>query len=622
DPCTRNEAPLTLSWERILRLDSGVRVNIWDTIQIENAVSTISQEYLLEFTSEYGIPESLHPELPGPKEPIVEFSEGKVGVYTKFFEFANFRISISQFLFDILGHYQIHLSQLSVIGTAKVDEKIFPTVVEWRTNALKDEMPSAGSYSVMDVTILNTHCTPIQKQPEALLCLVGLSRRYFLRDDVASNPINVKTETRPRTAHEVPLLTDTIRRVIDMEDTVVAGEEATTKVIPESSLEKEVAAMGPVVNKRRHKRRNEGAGANAPPKVLTKDYAASHPAQSTRGEKSIVIIGLNVGSTFSMPIAQDVPSVAKIMSDPDPMSYAKPQPHPERDISQSSKEMASKVPTRHVATTKVQGGISAKSPKSVKSTHFLSVDGSPEGIYQPGWGVTNNYRLDTPDTCQDMVDHVVPPGYFSELRHLPNTDILSHYNMNLARQRIKAREEEIKKLDHEIKSLRTVEMELHGLRNQTKNLETLLEAEVDMKQTTKAKNTRLAKELESLFTGEERIKAAFEEFTKYEDHRVNSRCAEIDARFDALSIDFDKELYPHMLTTIAGRRWVIGAWSTSSCYESLKLRQVFADVVFAGVAKGMSEGLKHRIEHGKANLDLAAIEAYDPEADAKYVTAL
>ncbi|GJT11656.1 hypothetical protein Tco_0858698, partial [Tanacetum coccineum] len=54
-----------------------------DTIQLENAVSTISQEYLLEFTSEYGIPEDLHPELPGPDDTIVDFSEGKVGVYTR-----------------------------------------------------------------------------------------------------------------------------------------------------------------------------------------------------------------------------------------------------------------------------------------------------------------------------------------------------------------------------------------------------------------------------------------------------------------------------------------------------------------------------------------------------------
>ncbi|GJU50314.1 gypsy type transposase, partial [Tanacetum coccineum] len=188
-----------------------------DTIQLETAVSTISPEYLLEFTSEYGISEDLHPKFPGPEERIVDFPEGKVGVYTKFFEFVNFRLPISQFLFDILGHYQIHLSQLSVIGAAKVDERVFPTVVDWRINALKDEMPVRGSYSVEDVAVLNTRRTPIQKQPEALLCIVGLSRRYFLGDDVyptflndddqggcfAQNPTNVRTGSRPRAAHEV-----------------------------------------------------------------------------------------------------------------------------------------------------------------------------------------------------------------------------------------------------------------------------------------------------------------------------------------------------------------------------------------------------------------------------------
>ncbi|GKA80812.1 hypothetical protein Tco_0787504 [Tanacetum coccineum] len=48
-----------------------------DTIQLEDAVSTISGECLLEFTSEYGIPEDLHPELPGPEDTIMDFPEGK-----------------------------------------------------------------------------------------------------------------------------------------------------------------------------------------------------------------------------------------------------------------------------------------------------------------------------------------------------------------------------------------------------------------------------------------------------------------------------------------------------------------------------------------------------------------
>ncbi|GKG20123.1 hypothetical protein Tco_0379924, partial [Tanacetum coccineum] len=54
--------------------------------------------------------------------------------------------------------------------------------------------------------------------------------------------------------------------------------------------------------------------------------------------------------------------------------------------------------------------------------------------------------------------------------------------------------------------------------------------------------------------GGKRIMAAFEEFKKHEDEQVSARCAEMDARLDALSVDFDEELYPHMLTAIAGRR--------------------------------------------------------------------
>nr|GEV05436.1 hypothetical protein [Tanacetum cinerariifolium] len=48
-----------------------------DTVQLETAVNTIPKEYLLEFTSEYGIPEALHPELLGPEDRIVDFPEGK-----------------------------------------------------------------------------------------------------------------------------------------------------------------------------------------------------------------------------------------------------------------------------------------------------------------------------------------------------------------------------------------------------------------------------------------------------------------------------------------------------------------------------------------------------------------
>ncbi|GKA86598.1 hypothetical protein Tco_0808309 [Tanacetum coccineum] len=102
-----------------------------DTIQLERALSTISCEYLLEFTSEYGIPEGLHPKLPNPEDTIIDFPEGKIRV--------------------------------------------------------------------------------------------------------APNPTKVKTGTRPRAAHEVPLLTVTANRVIDMGDAAAASESSRTPSMIEKS---------------------------------------------------------------------------------------------------------------------------------------------------------------------------------------------------------------------------------------------------------------------------------------------------------------------------------------------------------------------------------------------------
>nr|GEV91755.1 hypothetical protein [Tanacetum cinerariifolium] len=290
-----------------------------DTVQLKTAVSTISQEYLLEFTSEYGISEDMHPELPGPKERIVDFSEGKV------------------------------------------DERVFSTVADWRTSAPKDEMPAEDSYSSEAVTVLNTHRTPFQKQPEALLCLVGLSWRYFLGDDVyltflhddgrdidlfnlirAPNPNKVKTGTHPHAAHEVPLLTITASYVIEMEDPAAAidsfGETVALEVPPpenvmttgvalEAGLAEEIFAMGTRVIKERRKRGNDGVDTNSPPKVLRRDHADFRPTQSTIGGKSIVAMGLGMGSTFPVPTSQDTPVD---VSDPDPLSFANPQSIPTR----------------------------------------------------------------------------------------------------------------------------------------------------------------------------------------------------------------------------------------------------------------------------------------------------
>nr|GEX66039.1 hypothetical protein [Tanacetum cinerariifolium] len=457
----------------------------------------------------------LHPELPGPGDRIVDFLKGKV------------------------------------------DERVFPTVMDWRTNASKDEMPMNGTYSVEAVRELDTHRTPIQKQPEMLLCLVRISRRYYLGDEV-NGPIQLDSCLKsyqgedlkpPSCPHEVPLLTLTASRVIEMDEPAIATDSSG---VP-SAIEK-----SPLDFTHEDRASNQGTAApemplledvpaTAAPGSLRRDHADLQPSGSSHGGKSLATMQLCLASNAF--VSEGAPAN---VSDPDPLSFTDVPSHHPVNVAQSS-----------------QGIAAVGDPESENVSSPAEV-GSPGSVYRPKWGVTNGSLLDTPKACQDLVDHAAPPGYFSKLHHMHNEKFLRQYNVNLALQ---------------------VAM--------GSQLRLMFEQEVS--------HGQLSQQVASLkeqVSGEEKLKAAFEDFKRYEDERVERRCAELDARLDALSIDFDKELYPHMLTAIAGRR------------------QAFADVVSARIAKGMSEGLKHGVEHGQAQLTVESIEAYDPEAEAKFVAAL
>nr|GEW42016.1 hypothetical protein [Tanacetum cinerariifolium] len=657
-----------------------------DTVQLETAVNTISHEYLLEFTSEYGIPKTLHPELPGPEYRIVDFSEGKVGVYTRFFEFANFRFPLSQFLFDVLGWMsfnkrpgkntpQCYTKPLDSLKNWNirlfwVDKRVFPTVVDRRTNASKHGMPAESMYSIEVVRVLDTHRTPIQKQPEMLLSLVRISRRYYLDDEVyptflhdddrdmdlfnlirAPNPTKVKIGSR-RAPHEVSLLTLTAARVIEMDSPAAAtdssgvsstierspldfvheagasdqgtvspemppSEDVPATDAPVAGQAEETATTDPPAAPESRKRGREGSDVNVPPKSLRRDHAHHRPSGSSRGGKSLAAIQLGLASTVRMP--EDAPAG---VSDPDPLSFADPPSRHPADVAQSS-----------------QGAAATGDPESENASSPVDI-GSSESIYRPEWGVSNGSLLDTHEACQDLVDHVAPPGYFSKLRHMHNEEFLRQYNVDLTRQvamgsQLRLRfEQEAKLLRKSVAQVARWNKRIQARELEIKNLEALLEAETNTKKAVEDKSTGLSQELENMrarfsdlqrISGEEKLKAAFEEFKRQQDDRVEQRCTEMEARLDALSIDFDEDLYPHMLTAIAGRQWVIGRGlrlAVMKCSESLELRQAFADAVSAGIAKGLSEGLRHGLEHGQAQLSLESIEAYDPKAKAKFVAAL
>nr|GEV80330.1 hypothetical protein [Tanacetum cinerariifolium] len=477
----------------------------------------------MEFTSEYGISEALRPELPGPGDMIVDFPEGKYKAgeeypqcYTK--------------PLDSLKNWNNRFFW--------VDECVFPTVVEWRTNASKDRMPTSGTYSVDAVRVLDTH----------QMDLFSLIR--------APNPAKVKTRSRPRASHELPLLTLTASRVIEMDEPAVATDSSgVPSAIEKSPLDfaDEAEASSRETAAPEMPPPEKGVDANAPPKSLRRDHI-NRPSGSSRGGKSLAAMQLSLNSNVFM--SEGIPDD---VSDPDPLAFA--------------------------GAPSSQGVTVAEDPRFENASSPIEVL-SPGSVYRPKWGVTNGSLLDTPEACQDLL----------RLRFEKEAKLLKKSVAQVARRekRIQDRELEIK------------------------NLEVRLETEAEMKRAAEGKNAELVRELEDIraqfsglqvsnehlsqqvaalqeqVSGEEKLKAAFEEFKRYEDDRVE-------------------------------KRWVIGhglRLAMMKCVESLEMRQAFADVVSAGVAKGMSEGLKHGVEHGRSQLGLESIEAYDPEAEDKFVAAL
>nr|GEY38638.1 transposase (putative), gypsy type [Tanacetum cinerariifolium] len=405
-------------------------------------------------------------------------------------------------------------------------ERVFPTVVDWRTNAPKDGMPAESTYSIEAVRALDTHRTPIQKQPEMLLCVVEISRRYYLGDEVyptflhdddrdmdlfnlirAPNPTKVKIGSRPSAPHEAPLLTLTANRVIEMDDPAATTDSSGVPSTIERSL-------------------------------LDFAHEAGASDQGTAAPE--------------MPLSEDVPATVA------------------PGAGQAEEVAAADPPAAAESRKRGRDGIDVNAPPKVLSSQGTAAAGDPdsENAYSPlavgspksGNGVTAALEIRTGGKAAEEVRcSGGSPGQKDSAPGARNKKPISitggrdEYEESRGRQECWAK-------------------------------------------------PRIGKYACPVL-----------------------RSSAMEARLDALSIDFDEELYPHMLTAIAGRRWVIGRGlrlAVMKSGESLELRQAFADVVSAWIAKGLSEGLRHGLEHGQAQLSLESIEAYDPKAEAKFVAAL
>nr|GEZ77745.1 hypothetical protein [Tanacetum cinerariifolium]GFC04280.1 hypothetical protein [Tanacetum cinerariifolium] len=228
-------------------------------------------------------------------------------------------------------------------------------VVDWRTNAPKDGMPTKSTYSIEAVRALDKHRTPIQKQPEMLLYVVEISRRYYLGDEVYPTFLHdddrggygfIQFDSCLKSYKDSSGIPSTIvRSPLDFAHEAGASDQGT--VAPEmppsenmpatdalgENQAKEVAVADPPATTESRKRGRDGIDVNAPPKVLRRDHADPRPTGSAHGGKSLAAIQLGLLSTHPVPMPENAPAG---VSDPDPLFFADPQSRHPADIAQSS----------------------------------------------------------------------------------------------------------------------------------------------------------------------------------------------------------------------------------------------------------------------------------------------
>ncbi|GJU38380.1 hypothetical protein Tco_1191337 [Tanacetum coccineum] len=258
----------------------------------------------------------------------------------------------------------------------------------------------------------------------------------------------------------------------------------------------------------------------------------------------------------------------------------------------------------------------------------IDPDTDLQKTYVPQWSVTNGLRLDDGRICRKMVDEFAPPRFFASVRGMEHDQLFTEFNVGDARQmslsvevmmRAKYNVKESRRLKSVIEKkdelLNSREIEIERSYVKVTKLEasaaskgrelTDLNAQLTF---VKSQNDNLVDRIHELEVSSFGLQ---EKITMYEDcigqleKFQDDRMKEVNDKFDKLYADFiemalhlEERFYPHLFTTISG------------------------PAIGKAIEKGMHDGLSAVITHGMEGRALTDNAAYNPSAEADYISAL
>ncbi|GKG50303.1 hypothetical protein Tco_0521403 [Tanacetum coccineum] len=92
-----------------------------------------------------------------------------------------------------------------------------------------------------------------------------------------------------------------------------------------------------------------------------------------------------------------------------------------------------------------------------------------------------------------------------------------------------------------------------------------------------------------------------------------------------MALHLEEKFYPHPLTTISGRRWLLThgmELAITKCLNSPEYLSTLGAAIGKAIEKGMQDGLSAGITHGKEGRVLRDVAAHNPSAKVDYIASL
>ncbi|GJY93239.1 hypothetical protein Tco_0509021, partial [Tanacetum coccineum] len=116
-----------------------------------------------------------------------------------------------------------------------------------------------------------------------------------------------------------------------------------------------------------------------------------------------------------------------------------------------------------------------------------------------------------------------------------------------------------------------------------------------------------------------------EEFQDEQIRVMNDKFEKLYVDFVEMALHLEDKFYPHLLTTIASRRWLLTygmKLAIVKCLHSPEYLSALGAAISRAIEKGMQDGLAAGITHGQEGRVLTDIAAFNPFAKSNYIPAL